>query len=211
METKKSFLLYVDTYEAIKKLPVEEKAQLLDAIFQYHINPENPVGSLGSGAEVAFGFLLQQFQRDTEKYKNVIERNRRNGLKGGRPKTQNNPEKPKKPDSDSDSERDIKSSPASTELSVNDSENLQRIDTLTSEDISSVSQLFSISEKDVQGVLAELRRKVTNGEFRVLIKDARKTLEQWVQKQIEWKKIHPEQTFEEIAREMTGDPNLKIY
>lgn len=108
-------------------------------------------------------------------------------------------------------EKEEINSPASTELSVNDSENLQMIDSLTSEDISSVAHHFSISEKDVQGVLEELRRKVANGEFRVLIKDARKTLEQWVKKQIEWKKIHPEQTFEEIAKELTGDPNFKVY
>ena len=56
MEGKKGFILYIDTYDAIKDLPVDEKAQLLDAIFQYHINPENPVGSLGFGAKMAFNF-----------------------------------------------------------------------------------------------------------------------------------------------------------
>lgn len=209
METKKSFLLYVDTYEAIKDIPVEEKAQLLDAIFQYHINPENPVGSLGSGAKVAFGFLLQQFQRDTEKYKNVIERNRRNGLKGGRPKTQNNPEKPKKPDSDSDSEKDIKT--VRSDVSIPDDENLQVIDCITPEDISGIAELFSISEEDVRSVHRQLRDAALNGKLTSPIKNAHKTLKRWVEKQIEWKKIHPAQTFEEIVREQTGDSKLEVY
>jgi hypothetical protein len=213
METKKSFLLYIDTYDAIKDLPVEEKAQLLDAIFQYHINPENPVGSLGSGAKIAFNFLVSQFKRDLEKYNNVIERNRKNGLKGGRPKTQktqNNPEKPKKPDSNSDSERDIKTDSASTVLSVQDTENLQVIDCITSEDISEVAQLFSISEEDVRSVHGQLRDAALKGKLSHLIKDARKTLEQWVKKQIGWGNIQPAQTLEEIIREQTGDKNLKI-
>ena len=126
MENKKSFILYTDTYEAIKDLSIEEKAQLLDAIFLYNINPDNPdnpdnpvgsLGSLGFGAKIAFGFLQQQFKRDIKKYKNIIERNRENGLKGGRPKNPNNPNnpdgylgyprKPKKPDSDSDNDNDI--------------------------------------------------------------------------------------------------------
>lgn len=210
METKKSFLLYVDSYEAIKELSFEEKGQLLDAVFQYHINPENPVGYLGSGAKMAFNFLVTQFKRDNEKYQRVVARNRKNGLKGGRPKTQWVFSEPKKPDSDSDSEKDI-NSPASTVLSVNDSENLQKIDSLTSEDISSIAQLFSISEKDVSRVRQNLRASAESGKLNYPIKDAKKTLEQWVRKQIEWQKIHPEQTFEEIARELTGDPNLKVY
>lgn len=205
MENKKSFVLYVDTYEAIKDLSVEEKAQLLDAIFQYHKNPENPVGSLGSGAKMAFNFLVAQFKRDLIKYEERAERSRQNGLKGGRPKTQRVISKPRKPDSDSDS--DIK-----TVFSENsDNENLQVIDSITPEDISGIAELLSISEVDVRSVHRQLREKALRGELTTTIKNPHKTLRRWVEKQIEWKKIHPAQTFEEIVREQTGDQKLEVY
>lgn len=99
---------------------------------------------------------------------------------------------------------------ASTVLSVQDTENLQAIEGITPEDITRIAQLFSISEEDVRTVHQQLRDKAEKGELNFLIKDAAKTLEQWVKKQIEWGKIKPAQTYEEIIREQTGDPNLKI-
>jgi hypothetical protein len=58
----------------------------------------------------------QAFVRDGEKYDQRVEANKRNGLKGGRPKTQLNPTKAKKPSGlnqnpenlDSDNDSDIK-------------------------------------------------------------------------------------------------------
>jgi len=46
---------------------------------------------------VAFEPIKQQLKRDLDKYKIVVNRNKENGKKGGRPKkeeTQTNPEKP---------------------------------------------------------------------------------------------------------------------
>lgn len=207
METKRSFLLYIDTYDAIKDLSIEEKAQLLDAIFQYHINPENPLGSMGLGAKTAFNFLVTQFKRDNEKYIKIVERNRKNGYKGGRPKTQSVISKLKKPDSDSNSEKDIKTVSAS----LPDNKNLQVIDSITPTDITEISHYFSISEEDVHNIHRQLRDSALGGKLTYPIKDSRRTLEHWVKKQIEWKKIHPAQTLEEIVREQTGDPNAKVY
>jgi hypothetical protein len=63
---------------------------------------------------IIFEPFLNQFKRDDVKYQNVVERNKINGSKGGRPKTQdnplgylateNNPKEPKKADSDSKSD-----------------------------------------------------------------------------------------------------------
>lgn len=107
MENKEGFMLYKSFYEPIKGLSQEEKGDLLDAIFQYQINPNNPLGSLGSNVKMAFNFILIQFRLDNEKYERVVQRNRTNGLKGGRPKNPNNPEEPKKPDKDKEKDKDI--------------------------------------------------------------------------------------------------------
>lgn len=206
MEGKKGFVLYIDTYDAIKDLSIEEKAQLLDAIFQYHINPENPVGSLGSGAKVAFNFLLAQFKRDFIKYEKRAERSRVNGSKGGRPKTQRVISKPRKPDSDSESDREINNSSASGELSVNDSENLQLIEGITQQDISEIAQLHSISEENVRRVLHDLKNYALDGKFTYIIKDARRKLEEWTDRQITSGKIKPMKSLEEFLEEETGNP-----
>lgn len=90
---KKGFILYKDNYEQIQQLSTEEKAELLDAIFEYNISgdtkPLTPI------VKVIFGFLKLQFDRDILKYNNICERNRDNGLMGGRPRL--NAKEPKKP------------------------------------------------------------------------------------------------------------------
>ena len=54
---------------------------------------------------MAFHSFKTQFERDIQKYENIVERNKTNGMLGGRPKKEN-PKKPKKADSDSDSVSD---------------------------------------------------------------------------------------------------------
>jgi hypothetical protein len=77
--TKKSFLLYNDTYPAIKDLSDKDKACLLDAIFNYS-NGED-IGDLPTGAKISFGFIKQSLDRDTEKYLGICEKNRNNANK----------------------------------------------------------------------------------------------------------------------------------
>lgn len=104
---KESFLLYISFYEPIKNLSKEDKGELLDAIFNYQINPNNPVGLQGSNVKMAFEFFKNQFRLDNVKYQKTVDKNRENGKKGGRPslknKNPNNPvglKKPKKADND---------------------------------------------------------------------------------------------------------------
>ena len=128
---KDSFVLHNSFYTPIKSLSIEEKGQLLDAIFQYHISGESL--ELPPVCKMAFDFMKGQFDRDTAKYEAACERNRMNGSKGGRPPKQKetggllkkpnkpngyleNPPKPKKPDNDNeydneyDNGNDIRSS-----------------------------------------------------------------------------------------------------
>lgn len=90
---RESFLMYHSFYHAVKDLTDEEKGQLWDAVYQYQL--KLPIRDLTSVCQMALKFMESQFERDFEKYERIIERNKRNGIKGGRPKE--NPDEPKKP------------------------------------------------------------------------------------------------------------------
>jgi len=107
------FLLYTTHYPTIQKLSIEEKAELLDAIFEYNINHQEPVFQ-SRATDITFSFLKQQFDRDEAKYQSIVERNRTNGSRptAGRPPKEpkkpsglsGKPDKPKKPDNDKDND-----------------------------------------------------------------------------------------------------------
>lgn len=111
----KSFILHKDSLSILNKLTDEQAGQLFKAIYKYQLNNTLPQDNFIS---IIIDPFLNQFSRDDIKYQNVIERNKINGSKGGRPKTQNNPlgylatqdnpKEPKKADSDSDSDSDSK-------------------------------------------------------------------------------------------------------
>lgn len=110
-QQKKSFILYIDSLDVIDDLTDEQAGQLFRAIKSYHVGGDFEPSAI---IKVAFSAFKSQFNRDLEKYKKIVNRNKNNGLKGGRPKTQTNPEEPtglsgnpeepKKPDSGSGSE-----------------------------------------------------------------------------------------------------------
>lgn len=93
-EKKVSFILYDIHYQTIENLGLsrEEKGDLFDAIFQYHMNGTTEV-ELSTLAFAAFQFIKTQIDRDTARYKEVCERRRMNGAKGGAPKGNTNAKK----------------------------------------------------------------------------------------------------------------------
>jgi hypothetical protein len=93
-EKKGSFILYDIHYQTIENLGLsrEEKGDLFDAIFQYHMNGTTEV-ELSTLAFAAFQFIKTQIDRDTARYKEVCERRRMNGAKGGAPKGNTNAKK----------------------------------------------------------------------------------------------------------------------
>lgn len=111
---KDSFILHHDTLSVINELTDEQAGQLIKEIYAYsdYINnpkeAKKPSGLNGLMNSVLHPFKMQ-LDRDLEKYLRVVERNQKNGKKGGRPtkeKTQVNPSKPKKADSDKEKESD---------------------------------------------------------------------------------------------------------
>jgi len=112
-DKKKSFLLYLDTLKILSKLTDEQAGKLLKAFLAYHSEQDI---DLDDTLDLVFFSFKAQFERDSIKYQNIVERNKNNGSKGGRPKNpvkpkepsglSGNPSKPKEPVNDSDSDSD---------------------------------------------------------------------------------------------------------
>lgn len=108
---KKSFLIYIDSLDILDELSDEEAGRLFKAIKSAQKGEDYEPDSI---TRIAFAPFKSQFARDLEKYETICERNKNNGLKGGRPKTEHNPKNPvgstrgeanpKNHDSDSDSD-----------------------------------------------------------------------------------------------------------
>lgn len=89
---KNSFLLYCNINEMVKKLPDEKAGQLFKLILAY-VNDENPTTE-DILLEIAFEPIKQSLKQDLKKWESIVERNKSNGSKGGRPKKEENPENP---------------------------------------------------------------------------------------------------------------------
>lgn len=106
---KKSFVLYCDQREIFEQLPLEKRGELITILFKY-VNDENPIIENDPLLNMAFTLIKGQLKRDLKKYEARAERSRENGSLGGRPPKLeepkkpngliNNPEEPKKPDTD---------------------------------------------------------------------------------------------------------------
>ena len=79
---KKSFVIHIDSLAVLDELTDEQAGMLFRAIKNYHAGGDEPENLI---IRLAFAPFKNQFTRDEEKYQSVIERNRNNGQKGGRP------------------------------------------------------------------------------------------------------------------------------
>lgn len=108
MDTK-YFPMFHSYLETLAGLTDEQFGRVIRAALRYSVNGVVP--DLSGAEAMTFGFIKMDVDRAREKYEAIVERNRVNGMKGGRPKkseenpvgylgtqkTQRNPEKPKKP------------------------------------------------------------------------------------------------------------------
>lgn len=91
MTRRKSFVIHIDSLDILDDLTDEQAGQLFKAIKSHQLGQQESLSPL---VKIAFSPFRNQFARDDEKYQKIVERNKNNGLKGGRPKTQDNPDKP---------------------------------------------------------------------------------------------------------------------
>ena len=83
---KNSFVLYKSYRRSVEALTREDRGDLLAAIFEYQTDGKITTG-LSPLCSMAFTFIKAQFEIDENKYLDIVERNRANGKKGGRPKS----------------------------------------------------------------------------------------------------------------------------
>ena len=109
---KNSFIIYHSYMDIFEDLTDEQLGKLFRAFFNYELHRIEPdfIGEM----KIAFKFIKKDLDVNLEKYEKTCEKNRLNGLKGGRPRNPsgfqenpnnpsgylNNPNKPKKADED---------------------------------------------------------------------------------------------------------------
>ena len=79
---KETFLFYADWLNVIRDLPSEVQLEVYQAIAEYAIYGN--LIELKPLAKVAFGFVKQTIDRDTQKYISISEKRSEAGKKGGR-------------------------------------------------------------------------------------------------------------------------------
>jgi hypothetical protein len=112
---KDSLVLYTAYYDKFRKLSDEQFGQLIRYMLSYQktgVVPEIKDFAMS----IAFDVAKEDMDRNNKKYDEICERNRKNGMRGGRPKkpdgfdetqkTQVVSEKPKKADNDTDNDTD---------------------------------------------------------------------------------------------------------
>ncbi len=112
-DSRAGFLMYKGFEQLFSRLDMQQRGELITAIFDYEINgEENP--ELSALVGMAFISIKQSLDRDNENYKKTCQKNSENGKKGGRPKkiscskSERFFEKPKKADTDTDTKTDTK-------------------------------------------------------------------------------------------------------
>jgi len=124
MKGKKSFTAYCDWIETFDELTDEEAGKLVKHLFRY-VNDQNP-DAPDRVTKLLFAPIKATLKRDLQKWLNRVEANRDNGLKGGRPKKQNNPKKPnglsQKPNNPTKGDRDSVRDRDRDSVSVSDKE-----------------------------------------------------------------------------------------
>ncbi len=89
---KKSFILYTDYYKHFSRLPNEEAGQLIKAIIAYAAGSEAEP-ELSPAADMAFSFIKDRIDIDSEKFRLICQKRSEAGKRGGAPKGNRNASK----------------------------------------------------------------------------------------------------------------------
>ena len=108
---KDNFILYGEQEQLLEDLNDAQTGRIFKAIFEYERTQIVP--QLSQVERLVFKSFKISLDKNREKYEKVVERNKANGKKGGRPKNPNNPsgfsenpKEPKKADNDNDNDND---------------------------------------------------------------------------------------------------------
>jgi hypothetical protein len=204
---KKSFILHLDSLDILEKMDDTQRGKFIYAIYQYQKTGALP--DLDFGMDMAVTPFINQFKRDGQKYESIVERNKSNGLKGGRPKNSNEPketqktqwviEKPKKADNDNDSVNDNENDFKKRELTQRVRLNNQVFFELKAADqwLEIVGMQFHRNKEDVLQHLGRFFHEIVSKEdYKTNTKDAKNHFINWIKKDNPITKYYPKSTRE---------------
>ncbi len=84
-EKKPSFIMYDSFAAPMSLMSMEERGIFITAIYEYRISGAVSI-HMPAGVAMAFAFVKDALDRDTEAYEKRCEENSKNGKKGGRPR-----------------------------------------------------------------------------------------------------------------------------
>ena len=148
---RETFVFYKDWLNVIRDLPSEVQLEVYQAITEYAIYGN--LIELKPLAKVAFGFVKQTIDRDTQKYISIKEKRKEAGAKGGRPLKTNELEESK----DKQKKQLVfeKSKKSKSPLNVNVNDNVNDISFLEKKKQKSACVDFDEGEKKEQPLNAE--------------------------------------------------------
>ena len=188
---RESFILYKSFYNPISQLTDEQLGRLFRSIYLWQINGEaDPEPDI----KVAFGFFINQFRIDNEKYSAKCEQYRENGRMGGRPKKTNRlsenqsvSKKAKKADNDNENDNVNDNEKSSLTLPFADQEFIDTWNELRKQPkwrkktVTALKKsLDRLSRYDVRFAIELMNTAIENGYQGVVYDDTPSRYEQWM-------------------------------
>ena len=150
---RETFVFYKDWLNVIRDLPSEVQLEVYQAIAEYAIYGN--LIELKPLAKVAFGFVKQTIDRDTQKYISIKEKRKEAGAKGGRPLKNKDLEESKEKQKNQLVFEKSKKSKSPLNVNVNVNDNVNDISFLEKKKQKSVCVDFGEEEKKEQPLNAE--------------------------------------------------------
>ncbi|ACU92436.1 hypothetical protein Coch_0881 [Capnocytophaga ochracea DSM 7271] len=148
-----TFVFYKDWLNVIRDLPSEVQLEVYQAIAEYAIYGN--LIELKPLAKVAFGFVKQTIDRDTQKYISIKEKRKEAGVKGGRPLKNKDLEESKEKQKNQLVFEKSKKSKSPLNVNVNVNDNVNDISFLEKKKQKSVCVNFGEKEKKEEALNAE--------------------------------------------------------
>ncbi len=203
-EGKNKIIIYKDWIDLFEELTDDEAGKLIKHFFRY-VNDKNPTDE-DRTTKLSFIPIKATLKRDLKRWEETQNRNRNNGLKGGRPKNKETEEKPKNPVGYSETQPNPKKGDSVSD-SVSDSNN-------TSDSIEKIDwDMFIVVFNKIFGTKAKVINDDTKRKFKARIKsgwtkDEIKNAMLVVQKD----KFHIDNNFKYVTLEyFSRDKTLQLY
>ena len=187
---KESMVIPRSLMTATNRLSLAEKGEVLDVIMRYGFDGEVYTGDSVIVAMI-FDLMKPYIDENNNRYNAVVERNRVNGKKGGRPKKEENPEKPKETQENPVGYFGNPEKPSRTQTNLDtdtDTDTVPTVSNTSRTDVLEDAEIIDISEdagKNSKRVRArekpETPKEVTwRDSFEVYLQDCRDEWKRWV-------------------------------